>query len=156
SVLQAAGNQVEVAATVGGGAPYSILYVDGFRLGYPRVFAAAGDALAFTTGGNPAVTVSGFTGPLVRLLDVASPLRPRWLTGARVELDPAAPGESYRASFVPSAAAHYLAVGRGGLKSPAAVRPWSATDLLSTSLRATVLIVVPPGMKSSAERLAGH
>jgi hypothetical protein len=150
-LLLAAGNQVEISATVGGGAPYSILYVDGFRLGYPRTFKAAGDALDFTPGGNPAVTVTGLSGPAVRLLDISNPLQPRWMTGAAVRTDPSG---GYRASFVPSPASRYLAAGPGALKAPAAGRPWNALDLRSSSLRADVLIVVPAGFEASAERLA--
>lgn len=153
-ILQPAGNQIEVTATIGGGAPYSIQYVDGFRLGYPRTFAAAGDALAFTGGSNPTVTATGFSAPAVRLVDVSNPIRPRWLTGAAVEIDPAAPSGGYRTSFVPSPAARYLAAGPGALKSPAAVRPWNAPGLLSNANRADVLIVVPVGFEAAAERLA--
>ncbi|HEX3128358.1 MAG TPA: C25 family cysteine peptidase [Thermoanaerobaculia bacterium] len=149
-VLQPAGNQVEVTATAGNGAPFSIQYVDGFRLGYPRTFAAAGDALAFTGGGNPAITVTGFSGPAVKLVDISNPLRPRWLTGALVDAD----AGTYQASFVPSAVSRYLAAGPGALKTPAAARPWNANDLLSTGNRADVLIVVPAGFESAAERLA--
>lgn len=149
-LLQPTGNQVEVTATVGGGAPFSIQYVDGFRLGYPRMFAAAGDALAFTSGGNPAVTVTGFSGPAVKLVDISNPLRPRWLTGAAVDADAGA----YRASFVPSGVSRYLAAGPGALKTPVSARPWNAADLLSTANRADVLIVVPAGFEAAAERLA--
>ena len=149
-LLQPTGNQVEVTATVGGGAPFSIQYVDGFRLGYPRTFAAAGDTLAFTGGGNPVVTATGFSDPAIRLIDISDPLRPRWLTGATVEAD----AGSYRTSFVPSPVSRYLAVGPGALKAPAAARPWNAPDLLSTANRAEVLIVVPAGFEAAAERLA--
>lgn len=152
-LLQPTGNQVEVTATVGDGAPFSILYVDGFRLGYPRTFAAAGDTLAFTGGGNPGgpvVTATGFSGPAVQLLDVSDPLRPRWLKGPTVEAD----AGSYRLSFIPSPVSRYLAVGPGAVKAPAAVRPWNAADLLSTANRADVLIVVPAGFEAAAERLA--
>lgn len=150
-LLQPTGNQVEVTATAGGGAPFSILYVDGFRLGYPRGFSAAGDTLAFTSGGKPAVTVTGFSGQTIRLVDITDPLRPRWLTGAAVDADLAG---SHRASFVPSPASQYLAAGPGALRAPIAVRLWSAPDLLSTANRADLLIVVPAGFEAAAERLA--
>lgn len=152
-LLLAAGNQVEITSTVGGGAPYSILYVDGFRLGYPRFFTAAGDALAFTPGGNATVTVAGLSGPVVRLVDISNPLQPRWVTGAAVEADPGAPG-TFRASFVPSPASRYLAAGPGALKAPAAVRPWSVLDRRTSSYGADVLIVAPTGFEAAAERLA--
>jgi len=55
-VLQAAGNQVEITAHIGAGAPYSIYYLNSFDLSYPRTFRAAGDALAFSAAGASAVT----------------------------------------------------------------------------------------------------
>lgn len=149
-VLLETGNQVEITGTVGGGAPYSIFYVDGFRLGYPRRFMASGDQLAFTS--NSAVTATGFSGSAVRLLDVTDPLRPLWITGAAV----APQSGSYGVSFHPSSGARYFAAGPAALKAPAAARAWTSTDLRATSHRADVLIVVPAGLKAPAERLAEH
>lgn len=153
-VLLETGNQLEILGTVGGGAPFSFYYVDGFEAGYPRRFAAEDGALAFTSGGiggSGSVTVSGFADPAVRLLDVSNPLRPIWLTGAAVDAD----GGAWRASFVPSSAsARYFAAGQSALKAPVAARPWSDEGLRSTSNRAELLIVVPAGMEAEAERLA--
>ncbi|MES1243153.1 MAG: C25 family cysteine peptidase [Acidobacteriota bacterium] len=152
-VLQPTGNQVTVTSTVGGGAPFSIQYVDGFRIDYPRAFSAVGDALAFTGGGNSTVTATGFSGSTVRLVDVSDPLRPRWLTGATVDADPSSPG-TYRASFTPSPDTRYLAAGPGALKTPASVRQWTSPEVVATSNQADVLIVVPSGFEIPAERLA--
>lgn len=155
-VLQETGNQVEITGTVGDGAPYSIFYVDGFRIGYPRRFAVSpgsADELAFTAAGGGPVTVTGFSGSAVRLLDVTDPLRPVWITGATVASQP---GSGYGMSFHPSAGARYLAAGPSALKTPAAARAWSAVDLRAVSQRADVLIVVPAGLKAPAERLAEH
>ncbi|HET9229447.1 MAG TPA: C25 family cysteine peptidase, partial [Thermoanaerobaculia bacterium] len=149
-VLLETGNQLEILGTVGNGAPFSFFYVDGFDVSHPRRFLAEGDSLAFFSG-QP-VTVGGFSGSAVRLLDVLNPLRPRWLTGAAVDSDGTG-GSGYRASFVPSSTARYLAVGPGALKMPAAVRPWSEPLDVSSM---DVLIVVPPGFESEAERLADH
>lgn len=149
-ILLETGNQVEITGTVGGGAPYSIFYIDGFRIGYPRRFTASGDQLAFTS--TSAVTATGFSGPAVRLLDVTDPLRPLWITGAAV----APQAGSYGVSFHPSAGARYFAAGPSALKAPAAARAWTSTDLRATDHRADVLIVVPAGLKAPAERLAEH
>ncbi|HYH47166.1 MAG TPA: C25 family cysteine peptidase, partial [Thermoanaerobaculia bacterium] len=149
-VLLETGNQVEILGTVGGGAPFSFYFVDGFEAGYPHRFEAEGDALAFTSDGNAQLTVSGFADPAIRLLDVTNPLRPSWLTGAAVDADSGA----WRASFVPSASARYFAAGQSALKAPVAARPWSDDDLRATSNRADVLIVAPAGMEGEAERLA--
>lgn len=149
-VLLETGNQVEITGTVGGGAPYSIFYVDGFRIGYPRQFKASGDQLAFTA--DSPVTATGFSNSAVRLLDVTDPLRPLWITGAAV----APQAGSYGVSFHPSAGARYFAAGPAALKTPVAARAWTPIDLRATDHRADVLIVVPAGLKAPAERLAEH
>ncbi len=148
-VLLETGNQVEILGTVGGGAAFSFFYVDGFTAGYPHGFEAESGALAFTAGSS--VTVTGFSDPAVRLVDVTFPMRTRWLTGTAIDADPAG---GFRASFVPSSATRYLAAGPDAVKTPFAVRAWSPAGLLSTANRADVLIVVPAGMEAEAERLA--
>ena len=112
--LLESGNQVEVTALTGDGAPYSIVYVDSFDLSYPRAFRAAADALAFTAGGNSQATVTGFSSPSVRLIDVQDPLHPRWITGATVEPDGAS---GYGLSFAPRSRA-YLRGGAGWPSRP--------------------------------------
>jgi hypothetical protein len=148
--LLASGNQVEVTALTGDGAPYSIVYVDSFDLSYPRAFRAAADALAFTAGGNSQATVTGFSSPSIRLIDVQDPLHPRWITGAAVEPDGAA---GYRLSFAPSLQGKYLAAAPLALATPAA-RSWTAPSLLSTGNRAEYLVIAPPALRDAAERLA--
>lgn len=149
-VLAASGNQVVVSAHTGDGAPFSIFYVDGFDLSYPRSFQAVGDTLAFTGGGNAQVAVSGFSNSAVRLLDVQNPLQPRWVTGAAVEPD----GSGFRLSLAPSSAARYLAAAPAAFKTPAAVRPWSEPFLRSGFKQAEYLVVAPPELREAAERLA--
>jgi Peptidase family C25 len=149
-LLHEADNKVEVTAATGAGAPYSVTYVDAFDLSYPRIFRAAGDALAFTSGGQTRVTVNGFTSAAVRLLDVRLPTRPRWLTGALVQSEPG----GFRLTLPAQAEGRYLAVAPTALKTLAAVRPWSAATLRSTSNRADYLVIAPAALRESAERLA--
>ncbi|HEY3568828.1 MAG TPA: C25 family cysteine peptidase [Thermoanaerobaculia bacterium] len=150
-LLQESGNQVDVTAVTGGGAPYSIWYVDSFDLSYPRLFRAAGDALAFTAGGAPGVSVGGFTSSTVRLVDVQDPLHPRWIAGATAGPDGAG---GFQLRFVPSATGKYVAAAPAALVAPAAVRGWSAPSLLSTANRADYLVIAPAAMRDAAERLA--
>jgi hypothetical protein len=152
--LQSAGNQVQVTALIGNGAPFSIFYLNSFDLSYARTFQAAGNALAFTAGGggaNPQVTVTGFSGPGIRLLDVQDPLHPRWITGATAGPDGAG---GFRLSFVPSASAKYFSAAPAAFLAPAASRPWSAPTLASTANRADYLVIAPPALRDAAERLA--
>lgn len=150
-LLHQSGNQVDITATTGGGAPYSIWYVGSFDLSYPRLFRAAGDSLTFTAGGNPRVSVGGFSNPNVRLIDVQDPLHPRWIAGAAAGPDGAGGSQ---VSFVPAAAGRYVAAGPAALAAPAAVRGWSASSLLSTANRADYVVIAPASMRDAAERLA--
>jgi hypothetical protein len=150
-VLRETGNQVEVTAHTGAGAPYSIFFVDGFDLSYRRSFVARGDSLAFTPGGNARVTVGNFSAAGVRLLDVQDPLRPRWATDAAVEPD--SPGR-HRLTFAPAATGRYLAAAPSAFKSPSAVRAWSEAGLRAADHRAEYLVIAPAGLRAAAEHLA--
>lgn len=147
-VLIASGNQVELTGRVGGGAGYSVVYLDGFDLAYRRSFQAANEALTFGADGLPGVTVTGFSDPALRLLDVSDPRKPRWVSGATVEADPNG-GWSLR--FAPAPGARYLAAGPAALRAPAAIRPWST---LPRFLRADYLVITPADLRRPAEKLA--
>ena len=151
-VLRETGNQVEVTAVTGDGAPYSIYYLNSFDLSYPRTFRATGDTLAFTPGGGSQVTVAGFSAAGVQLLDVQNPLRPRWLTGATANPDGAG---GYQVSFAPPGQGKYFAAGASALAAPSAVRGWSDPALRRPGNRARYLVIAPAGLRDAAERLAG-
>ena len=147
-VLLASGNRGELTARAGGGAAYSVVYLDGFDLAYRRTFQAVDDTLTFQPDGLSGVTVSGFSDPAVRLLDVTDPRKPRWVSGATIEADP---NGGWRLSFAPAPGARYLAAGPGALEAPAAIRPWGA---LPRFLRADYLVIAPAALRTPAERLA--
>jgi peptidase C25-like protein len=156
SALHETGNQVDVTGVLDGGTPFSIFYVDSFDLSYRRLYRAAGDALAFRGDGNPRLTVSGFTGATIRVLDLQDPQQPRWLTGATVDADPAAAGR-YRVSFQPDAPqVPYLAAGPGSVKAASALRPWRDAGLRAADNRADYLVVTAPSLRAAAERLAAY
>jgi hypothetical protein len=149
--LLATGNQVTLAAHTGGGAPYSILYLNGFDLAYPRRFTAAEDVLAFPAAAGSPVAVGGFASAAVRLLDVSDPLHPRWLNGAAVSPDGAG---GFQVSFTPPASGSYLAVAAPAVPVAAADRAWSAPALKAPGNRARYLVIAPAAFHDAAERLA--
>ncbi len=149
-ILAASGNQVVVSAHTGDGAPYSIFYVDGFDLSYPRKLQAVGDTLAFPLDNYAQVAVSGFSNAGVRLIDVQNPLQPRWVTYAVVEPD----GAGFRVRLAPTFASRYLAAAPAAFKTPAAVRPWTEPVLRSGFKQAEYLVVTTPALRAAAERLA--
>lgn len=152
--LLAAGNQVEVEAAVGAGAPYSIFYVDAFDLDYRRSYRAAGDTLTFAPDGASPVTVSGFSTPALAWLDIRNSLRPRWLTGILPGNDPESGGAEYRASFEAEPGARYLVAPTAPARAVEAIREWSPASLRSASNRAGYLVVAPAGWEGAAEQLA--
>lgn len=146
--LLAAGNQVELTARIGGGAPYSFVYLEGFDLAWRRAFHAAGEALTFAPDGLPGVTVAGFADSTVRLLDVSDPRRPRWIEGAAVEAE--APS-GWRLSFAPEPGARYLAAAPAAVRVPLAIRPWESVPKI---VRADYVVIAPSAWRTAAERLA--
>jgi hypothetical protein len=147
--LLPAGNQVELTARIGGGAPYSFVYLEGFDLAWRRAFRAAGESLTFAPDGLPGVTVAGFTDSTVRLLDVSDPRRPRWIEGALVDAD--APS-GWRLSFAPAPGIRYLAAGPAAMRRPVAIRRWESVPKIA---RADYLVIAPAAWGTAAERLAG-
>lgn len=147
--LLPAGNQVELTARIGGGAPYSFVYLEGFDLAWRRALRTAGEALTFAPDGLPGVTVAGFTDSTVRLLDVSDPRRPRWIEGAAVDAD--APS-GWRLSFAPAPGARYLAAGPAAVQAPVSIRRWESVPKIA---RADYVVIAPSAWRTAAERLAG-
>lgn len=150
-VLQAAGNQVEITAHTGSGAPYSIYYLNGFDLSYPRTFRAVGDALAFSAAGAGKVTVAGFTNPGIRLLDTGDPLHPRWISGAAVDADG---GGGFRLTFVPAGPGPFLAAAPAAIRTLGSSRAWNAPSLRLGENRGAWLVIAPLSLQSAARHLA--
>jgi hypothetical protein len=78
-VLTEGDNTVTIVAR-GGEADYSL--VDIVRLRYPHTYHADGDLLRFTAEGRSPVTVGGFTGRTIRVVDITDPLSPEELRAA--------------------------------------------------------------------------
>lgn len=150
SLLVAGENAVEVEAVLDSGVPYSIFYVDGFDLTYPRTYRAAGDALALRGDGNAGVTVAGFADGRIAVLDVTDPKSPRLLSG--VALDGTA--GDYRATFTPAAAsARYLAVSPAGWRAPSSLRG-DALSSLQARQGADYLVITTNDLLAPARELA--
>jgi hypothetical protein len=152
ALLKPAGNQVQVTGVLDSGAPYSLFFVDSFDLTYPRSFSAAGGALAFTGTAGP-VAVTGFGDRAVRLLDVSTPARPRWLLGATVNADPQG---GWDLAFKAPGTTPYLAAATAGLKTSAAVTAFRAPRLRSTSNHADLVVLAGYGLHAAAQRLADY
>jgi hypothetical protein len=151
ATLLATGNQLQIQALLGAGVPDSVFYLNSFDLSYPRSFAASGDVLAFTANRRAQISVGGFSGADVTLLDIGNPQSPRQISGASVTGD----GGTFRIGFESPASSTYLAVGPRGLETPT-LRPWLDANLTSGRNGAQYLIVTTSGLTPAAQQLAGY
>lgn len=156
ALLVAGANSVEVEGVLDAGVPYSIFYLDGITLSYPRRERAENEALAFRGDGSPVVTVAGFADARILAFDLSDPLQPRTLRRAQIG---GAAGD-WSVSVVPKAADRlYLAASRGGWKEPAWVRGALSSKLASRKNGADYVILTTAAIEGSAESLAllrGH
>lgn len=147
-------NTVTVAAALGVGAPYGVVYVDSFDLRYPRAYQAVDNQLILTGDGNPAVTVGGLASSNVWVLNVADPAAPVSLTGYTVDEDEGA----YRVTFAPlNAATRYCVFAA----EPAPPAPASMTARVSANLRSRpdpvrYILITVPELAAACQELADY
>jgi uncharacterized repeat protein (TIGR01451 family) len=149
--LLAATTTVEIEGTLSEGTSWSIFFIDGFTLDYPRWYRVEDDSLLLAGNGNSVVTVEGLAGGDVIALDVTTPKLPRLVTDLLVERDAA----GFRASFLPeSPEAEYWLTTLSAARSVDAIEPrhW-ALDLRSRENRYDHVIIAPEGWLPEAERL---
>lgn len=93
SAIRAGHNEVVLAGTASW---LDISFVDYLRLTYPHTYAADADVLRFPTTGSREVTVSGFSDPNIRVIDVTDPRQPE-----EVESRVVASGTGYALVTIP-------------------------------------------------------
>ncbi|TDI38813.1 MAG: DUF11 domain-containing protein [Acidobacteria bacterium] len=144
-------NTVEVVGKRPPGVAYSIFYVDGFDLSYPRRYEARGSELFFGSANNTNVTVVGFTDPSIIVLELSNPRRPRLLDRVNVEADGAFFRASFRASRPDTA---YIAASTAGIKMPVAITRDIRSRLRRKRNRADYLVIAPAELLDGAKALA--
>jgi uncharacterized repeat protein (TIGR01451 family) len=73
SAIRSGQNEVVLAGTA---SSFDISFVDYLRLTYPHTYVADSNALRFPATGSREVTVAGFSGSDIRVLDITNPLQP--------------------------------------------------------------------------------
>jgi hypothetical protein len=144
-LLKEGSNSIEIRGLLDSGVPYSLFYINSFDVAYKRSFIAEGSSLAFTGGTEQTVTVTGFSGPGIKLFDVSDPLRPK-VVPATVQ------GTSI--SFRPASAdTKYLAAA----EFPAAAYNGASTGMLKArGQRADYVIITTAELKAAADSLASY
>ena len=152
NLLTAGDNTVEIEGELDSGVPYSEFFINNFDLQYHREYSAVNDGLQFRGEQNHAVTVSGFSGPVISLYDVTNPLNPIHVTGGTIT----GSGVSYSLSFVPKGSnTLYLSVAQNGTM-PATASAGTATTLRSKTNKADYLIITTGALKTEVQRLASY
>jgi len=120
------------------GGDSDVSLVDSIRLTYRHTYKADLNALRFTASSKQRVTVDGFTGAMIRLIDVTDPNDPREVSG-RVEQR----GDGYAmTASVPKGGERVLfAFGDDRLKRPAAIVLDQPSDLRERGQRADLVIL---------------
>ena len=95
--------------------------VDFIRLTYWHTHTAEQDSLRFSSSSGRDVTVSGFTSPAIRVVDITNPRRVREVTGGAVEAE--GPGYTVRFGVTGSGNRTLLAFTEGTMKSPESITP---------------------------------
>lgn len=152
SALVKGNNDVVVTRVPAGGAGDGGVFVDAIEVVYARQSRAVNDALTVFSGNEPVVTVTGFTNPEIRVLDVTDPRTPSWVAGVSVS-----GSGDLRASFAPASAdARYLLASSAALRKPAWAVPATASTLKDPGAGAAYIVVAPAGFEAAAEALAAH
>lgn len=149
SCLNSGDNTVAVESTAAPGTD-SFLWVKGFDVDYPRNFHAVDDQLRFRGAGNPVVSVDGFSGTDIAVLDTTDPRKPQWLSGATVS---AASGNGSAVSFSPAANRKYAAA---LAQAPVALVGDTPTTWKSNKNSAAYLTLAPSSLRPGADALAAY
>ena len=141
-----------MVAEVGGGAPYSVYYVDGFDLTSPRLLRSVNARLEFDAGAAAALRVSGFRGGDIGLVDITDPDAPKWATGGRLARD----ASGFTLNFQPAGTqSRYLAESLAAVRRPASMVLDTPSNLRG-SAGAQYVVVTDDELAAGAATLASY
>ncbi len=143
-------NTVTVGAELDPNVSLSAFNVNSLDISYPRAYRATEDRLRLRGNGNPVVTVDGFRGSHIAVLDISDPRKPRWLAATTV----APPGNDYSVSFVPATPTtdYFAAVPA----APVSVEGDTPSTLKTKSNGVDYLVLAPASLRSGADALADY
>jgi hypothetical protein len=149
SLLVDGANQIEVEAFLAGGVQTSSFFVDKFTLAYERELRAEADRLVFIADAPGAVTVVGFSGNDLQVLDVTDPLAIRRLTDLNITSDGL---RTSQVSFEAEAGRRYAA-SRASAQPMAGFLRADVPSGLQQSAGAQYVVVAPTHLIGQANQL---
>ncbi|MGD0500602.1 MAG: C25 family cysteine peptidase [Bryobacteraceae bacterium] len=142
--LQEGANALGLTVT-GGAADVSV--VDTVLLSYPHSYVADSDSLRMTAASGSKVTVSGFSGSWIQVIDITNPsavsVTPRSVSGGTVTFTPQGGGTRT-----------LLAVGSSQLASPASIAANGGSSWHSAQAGADMVIISHASLLGAAQKLA--
>ena len=131
----------------------SRILVDGFELTYDRTYDALNESLSFPSAGNRIISVSGFSGDDICLLDLSNPRQPKRITNTNIDFS----NGTYRVSFEATGDdTPYLAADKGSALRPDTLEPAVQPGLRDSSIAANYLIITSDELVEGAEELADY
>ncbi|MFW6107387.1 MAG: C25 family cysteine peptidase [bacterium] len=153
-LLRPGENTVTVEGLLDTGAAYSIFYLDSIDLLYPRSYVAEDDRLCCRAAGHEVLTVRGFSGPAILVLDITEPDRPVLLGETSVEEEP---DGSYSATFAPLRPdGLYLAATEDAAGRPARLVADEPSHLRHRANAADYVVIAPAPLMEPAQALVAH
>lgn len=141
-------NTVRIEA-LSGAASVNSFYLQRLELTYPRRYQAAADQLLAAGDPQALLVASGFSSSSVSIFDLTDPIRPKTVSGAKIE---GAAG-SYQVRFAPTRSdASYLMLAPTAVRTPASLRAMQAVGITGRGAAQYVLIA-PEAFRADAERL---
>ncbi|MDG4554907.1 MAG: C25 family cysteine peptidase, partial [Candidatus Competibacter sp.] len=148
SLLVDGNNTVTVSGALDPNISLSTFAVNGFDLDYPRAYQAVDNQLRLRGAGNFVVTVDGFSGSNIAVLNISDPRKPQWLAATTI---PLAGG---MVSFIPATRADdYIAAIAA---TPVSVDGTAAPTLKTQNSGTNYLVLAPSSLRTGADTLATH
>ena len=150
ALLADGNNTVTVQGELDPGVSLSAFAINGFDLSYPRAYRAVDNRLRLRGAGNPVVTVGGFSGSGIAVLNISDPRQPQWLAATTV----APAGSDYAVSFVPATPGTDYVVAVAA--APVSVEGAAAPTLKAQNSGADYLVLAPNSLRAGANALAAQ
>ena len=146
-------NTLDVTGILASDVGYSIFYVDSFDVHYNKNYQAVNSSLLFTGDANRVVTIDGFDGDNVFVLDVSDSLAPKLVSIKNKRSKNSNSWISFRPEHADS---NYFAISQSAVTSVIEIAPYSFKNLKTRKKRAQYLVITPSDLIGAAQQLAEY
>lgn len=153
SILRDGENFVEIKGILDNNAPYSIIYIDSFRIIYQSYYKARNNQRIVKGNNNPVITIEGFEKRDIKVFDITDRFNPKVINNCTITKN----GANYSVSFAGGSGENtYLALTTSSLKNPSSVFFDSPSNLKNTSNSADYLIITVQQLLNEVSQLSSY